>query len=233
MRIIQTFRMSFVSFSVLCLSAVSFLGASFPGSSFRRAVWLMLSPHAFCLCLSPVASSLRSRASAFPVLFCLQLFLFSVLLFLAQAFAGGLVQAFAARSGSCFRRMLSAFVFRRWPQALAVVPLLFLFCSVSSCFFSRCFFSWLMLSPAVLLKLSPRPMLSPAVLLKLSPHAFCLCLSPVASSPRSRASSSSAFPVLFCLQLVQFFSLVNNFNFCFQHRTCSGHRVTFSELTFF
>jgi hypothetical protein len=32
-----------------------------------------------------------------------------------------------------------------------------------------------MLSPAVWLKLSPRPMLSPAVLLKLSPHAFVPC----------------------------------------------------------
>jgi hypothetical protein len=88
---------------------------------------------------------------------------------LAHALAGGLAQAFAALSGSCSRRR-SGSSFRR-----AV---------------------WLMLSPAVLLKLSPRPMLSPAVLLKLSPHAFCLCLSPVASSPRSRASSSSAFPVL-------------------------------------
>jgi hypothetical protein len=110
--------------------------------------------------------------------FAYRLFLFSVLLFLdrrhptgglAHALAGGLAQAFAARSGSCSRRRCGS-SFRR-----AV---------------------WLMLSPAVLLKLSPRPMLSPAVLLKLSPHAFCLCLSPVASSPRSRASSSSAFPVL-------------------------------------
>jgi hypothetical protein len=84
------------------------------GSSFRRAVWLKLSPRG-----------------------------------LAHALAGGLAQAFAARSCSSFRRapcfrrrscsssrrMLSAFVFRRWPQALAVVPqvaLLFLFCSVSS-----------------------------------------------------------------------------------------------------
>jgi hypothetical protein len=90
----------------LCLSAVSFLGASFPGqaapdgrsgscfrrrsgscfrrrsgSSFRRAPCFrrrscsssrrMLLCHAFCLCLSPVASSPRSRAlssSASPVL---------------------------------------------------------------------------------------------------------------------------------------------------------------------
>jgi hypothetical protein len=79
---------------------------------------------------------------------------------------------------------------------------LFLFLSVAS-FAYRLFLFSVLLSwtggtrRAVWLKLSPRPMLSPAVLLKLSPHAFvCLCLSPVASSPRSRALSSSAFPVL-------------------------------------
>jgi hypothetical protein len=73
--------------------------------------------------------------------FAYRLFLFSVLLFLDRRHpTGGLAQAFAARSGSSFRRavwlmlspavllklsprpMLSAFVFRRWPQALAVVP---------------------------------------------------------------------------------------------------------------
>jgi hypothetical protein len=80
----KTMKLSFVSFSVLCLSAVSFLGASFPGqaapngrsgSCFRRrsgsSSRRMLLSHAFCPCLSPVASSPRSRAlssSASPVL---------------------------------------------------------------------------------------------------------------------------------------------------------------------
>jgi hypothetical protein len=46
-------------------------------------------------------------------------------------------------------------------------------------------------------------------------HAFCPYLSPVASSPRSRALSSSASPVLLGF-LVNSVSLVNNFSLCFQ-----------------
>jgi hypothetical protein len=67
----------------------------------RRAVWLMLSP-AVWLKLSPRG--------------------------LAHAFAGGLAQAFAAPHASAggLAQALAAcflsFIFRRWPQALAVVP---------------------------------------------------------------------------------------------------------------
>jgi hypothetical protein len=102
------------------------------------------------LCLKHVKPALSPICRLFLFLsFAYRLFLFSVLLFLAQAFAARSGSCTRRRSGSSFRRapcfrrwscsssrrMLSAFVFRRWPQALAVVPqvaLLFLFCSVPS-----------------------------------------------------------------------------------------------------
>jgi hypothetical protein len=83
------------SFSVscfLCLSAVSFLGCFFSWTGGTR--------RAVWLMLRRWSCSSPRR------------------MLLSHDFAGGLAQALAA----CFCPMLSAFVFRRWPQALAVVP---------------------------------------------------------------------------------------------------------------